>query len=105
MPLEAGLIGYGAMASLALAAKKHRPTPPLPYMPSPSTARIVGWLLVALSAMAAMLRYGPALGIVAWVGQICVAGALFVLLMSWHARHAFLLGMAGLVAAPFIMMI
>lgn len=92
MPLETGLLSYAALAALALAVKKHRPRN-LPVLPPANVARLAGWTLLALSALVAMLRFGPALGSVAWVGQLCVSGALFVLLLSWRPRLA--LGLAG----------
>lgn len=98
MPLETGLLSYAALATLALAVKKHRPKN-LPLLPSTTIAKVVGWTLLALSAIAAMLRFGPALGSVAWVGQLCVSGALFVLLLSWRPRLALLLAGSALAAA------
>ena len=99
MPLEPGLIGYAALASLALAIKKHRPAPPLPAMPSPQVARIMGWMLVILSAITAMLRFGPAMGVVAWIGQLCIAGAVFVLCLAWQPRMALAAAIPALVLA------
>lgn len=96
MPIEPGLIGYAALASLTLGMKKHRPTPPLPLMPSPQSARLLGWLLIACAAVIAILRFGPALGIVAWTGQLCLGGAALVLLLSWRPRVALLLAAPAL---------
>lgn len=99
MSLEPGLIAYAALANLAMARKKHRPAPPLPQTALPSVVRGIGILLLLVSAMAAMLRFGAAQGIVAWTGQLCVAGTALVLLMSWRPRAALMLGVPALLAA------
>lgn len=105
MPLEPGLISYAALASMALAVKKHRPAPPLPVMPAMETARWIGWMLLALALVAAVLRFGAAQGIVAWIGQMCVAGALLVLMLSWRPRLAFGLGAPALGGALLFILI
>ncbi|NWK97810.1 DUF3325 domain-containing protein [Sphingobium lactosutens] len=105
MSLETGLISYAALVSLALAVKKHRPAPPLPAMPSPRTARLIGWLLLAAALIVAIWRVGPSQGLVAWIWQMCVAGALFVLLQSWRSRLALTLAVPSLLLAPLLMMI
>ncbi len=89
--LEAGLISYAAFASLTLGMKKHRPVPPLPIMPSTDLAKGIGWLLLALAMAAAMWRLGLALGVITWIGQMCVVGGLLVLLHSWRPRIALIL--------------
>lgn len=96
MPFEAGFISYAAFASLTLAMKKHRPSPPLIVMPSPDQARIIGWLLLAVAATLAMWRFGPALGVITWIGQMCVMGGALVLLQSWKPRQALLLAVPAL---------
>jgi hypothetical protein len=100
MPLESGLIAYAALANLALARPKHRPMSPLPLMASPAVARKLGVLL--LSVLAAMLRFGVAQGVVGWIGQLCVAGAVLVLLMSWRSRVALMLGLPALLVAMLV---
>ncbi|WP_298398650.1 DUF3325 family protein [Sphingobium sp.] len=89
MSLETGLIGYAALASLALAVKKYRPAQPLPAMPSMRAARPLGWALLALAAIVAIARFGAGLGVVAWIGQLCIGGAALVLLLSWRPRLAY----------------
>lgn len=105
MLLEPGLIGYAALASLTLAMKKHRPVPQLPAMPLPALARAGGWLLLALSAAVAIVRFGPVVGVAAWIGQLCIAGAMLVLILSWQPRRALalapLFALSGLL--PFLM--
>lgn len=98
MSLESGLIGYAALASLALVVKKYRPFPPLPILPSPSAARWFGWLLLGLAAILATIRFGVEQGIVAWVGQTCISGAALVLLMSWRPHLAYALAVPALAA-------
>lgn len=99
MPIEPGLIGYAAFASLALAMKKHRPAHPIPLMPSLHSARPLGWMLIACAGVVAILRFGGAQGVVAWIGQMCVAGAAMVLLLSWRPRIALLLAPFALALA------
>lgn len=91
MLLEPGLVSYAALASLALAVKKHRPSPPLAFMPSVETARLGGWTLLGFSILVAIFRFGPEQGTIAWVGQFCVSGAILVLLLSWRPRWALLM--------------
>ncbi|HUD92374.1 DUF3325 family protein [Sphingobium sp.] len=106
MSLETGLISYAALASLALAVKKHRPSPPLPAMPSPRAARLIGWLLLAAALAVGILRVGPEQGIVAWIWQMCIAGAILVLLLSWRSRMALALAApALLLASLFLLMV
>lgn len=98
MSLETGLIGFAALTSLALATPRHRarlaaigPAPPV-------VARVAGWILMALSTVAAIAALGPAFGLVAWIGQLSIAGALLVLLLSWRPAYAapFAAGALGL---------
>lgn len=93
MPFETGLLAYAAFANLALVQKKHRPARPLPVMLTPRRARLLGWALLLASLVVALHRFGAAQGIVAWTGQLCVAGAAFVLLLSWNHRTALLAGL------------
>ena len=50
--------------------------------------RTLAGLLLALSATVAMFRFGAAMGVAAWIGQLSVGGALLVLLLSWRPRLA-----------------
>jgi hypothetical protein len=105
MPLESGLIAYAAFANLAVGIKKHRPKKPVPAMLAPPKARIAGAVLLALSLIVAVLRFGGAQGFVAWVGELCIAGAALVLLMSWRPRLALGLSLATLACAvPFMLL-
>ncbi|WP_176594065.1 DUF3325 domain-containing protein [Sphingobium sp. EM0848] len=105
MPLEAGLVSYAALASMALASKKHRSTPPLPIMPSPGMARWAGWVMLILALVVAMLRFGMAQGMVAWIGQMCVAGTGLVLLLSWRPRLALALAAPACCMALFCLLV
>ncbi|EXS69966.1 DUF3325 family protein [Sphingobium sp. Ant17] len=91
---EAGLFAYAGFASLAVARKKHRPARPLPFLPAPGRAGPIGWTLLNLSLAIAIVQLGAAQGLVAWTGQLCVAGAAFVLLLSWQHRMAIMIGIA-----------
>lgn len=103
MPLEAGLFAYAGLASLASARKKHRLARSLPGMATPGRARAIGVGLILLSLCVAILRFGAAQGLVAWTGQLCVAGAALVLLLSWHNRVAITIGMALPVVATVLL--
>ncbi|PVM83450.1 DUF3325 family protein [Caulobacter endophyticus] len=102
MPYESGLISFAAFACLALAMKKHRPGLEPLVLPPQRVLRVLGWALLALSAAVAVLRLGPALGVTAWVGQMCVAAPLLVLLLSWRPKAATALAGAGLICVPFL---
>jgi hypothetical protein len=91
MPLESGFIGFAALASLATARNKFHPSPALRRMPSPRTCRVAGWALLALSACVAVLRFGGSLGSVVWIGELCLAGLLLVLLLSWKPDRVWLI--------------
>lgn len=99
MQLDPALISYAGLASLALSVKRHRPVPPLPLMPRSGTARLAGWLLLLAALLVSIRHLGGAQGVVAWIGQTCLAGAALVLLMSWRPRLAFLLAIALLLVA------
>ncbi|AYJ86880.1 DUF3325 family protein [Sphingomonas paeninsulae] len=96
MPVDPGLIAYAALASFAAGRVRHRAAVALPLKMSPSVARIVGTLLLLFSAWVATLRFGAGLGAVAWTGQLCLAGVIFVLLLSWRPRVALLLAVPAL---------
>lgn len=98
MPFETCLIAYAAFASLTLSMHKHRPKPPLPLMPSPFAARVAGWMLLVCVGVAAIDQFGWAQGMVAGVGQICVGGAVMVLVLSWRPRVALQLAPVALTA-------
>jgi hypothetical protein len=103
MPLEGALIGYAALASLALVQKKNRPAHAGALLPSPPAARSLGIALLLLSALVVVRESGAAMGSVVWIAQLCVAGTALVLLLSWRPQLAYLIavgvGVAGLVAA------
>ena len=88
MSLEAGALGFVGLTCLSLAMAKHRSKAGLRVLPRPAVARIMGWLLLALSVIAAIAASGPAMGVVIWLGELSVAAALLVLLMSWRPAAA-----------------
>lgn len=100
MPLEPGLIGFAGLTSLAMAMKQHGSGLALLAPLPPGVARILGWTLLGLAAAAAVWRFGPGMGVAAWVGQLSVAGAALVLLMSWRPGLAPMLALAALACAP-----
>lgn len=105
MPYESGLISYAAFASLALAMKKHGSSLGWSALPPQRVLRVLGWALLALSAMAAVARMGLALGVTAWIAQMCVAAALLVLMLSWRPRLSAILAGVGLVCASFTLIL
>jgi len=105
MPYESGLISYAAFASLALAMKKHGSSLGWSALPPPRVLRMLGWALLALSAMAAVARLGLALGVTAWFAQMCVAAPLLVLVLSWRPKLSAILAGVGLVCAVLIVML
>lgn len=100
MPLEPGLIGFAGLTSLALAMKKHRPGLDARIPVSPLAVRILGWTLLGLAAAVAVWRFGAGMGVAAWLGQLSVAGAALILLMSWRPALAPRLALAALVCVP-----
>jgi len=99
MPLEPGLIAYAGLAGLAAARAKHWPARHVPAALSPVLVRAAGALLLLLSLVAALCRFGPAQGAVAWTGQLCIAGAALVLVMSWRFYAALKLAIVALLIA------
>lgn len=88
MSLEPALFAFCALACLMGAMPKHRSLLAAFRLLSPQTSRRLGWGLLAISAMTAILREGLAFGLVTWLGQFSVAGALLVLLGSRLAARA-----------------
>jgi hypothetical protein len=99
MPYESGLISYAAFASLALATKKHGSGMTWSGLPSRRALRVLGWTLLAFSAVVAVAQLGPALGVTAWIGQMSLAGPFLVLLLSWRPRLAMILAGASMICA------
>lgn len=99
MPLDAALFAYAGLAGLALGTHQHRRVAlPVIGTVEPRTAKLAGGALMALSILAAMLGYGAAQGIVAWVGLLSIAGVCLVLLLSRWPQGAL---QSGLLAAAF----
>ena len=101
MPFDSGLISYAAFASLALATKKHGNSLGWSALPPQRVLRVLGWALLAVSAIVAVARLGPALGVTAWIGQMCVAAPLLVRMLSWRPRLSAILAGVSLVCALF----
>jgi hypothetical protein len=99
MPYESGLIGYAALASLALAMKKHGSGLAWNGLPSRRVLQVLGWTLLAFSAVVAVAQLGLAMGVTVWTGQMCVAAPLLVLLLSWRPQLAAILAGASLICA------
>lgn len=99
MALEIGLISLTALSCLALSMKRHRQQIRLPVAAPAAVLRPLGWLLLGLSAAAAIVISGPRMGWVAWIGETSVAGAILVLLMSWRPAATPIIGLVALVSA------
>jgi hypothetical protein len=85
--LEVACLGYAAFANLARASHRHRNVRATGTMPTPGSARIAGWALLALSCVIAFLRFGPFQGAVAWLGMLSLGGVALVLALSrWPDR-------------------
>jgi hypothetical protein len=104
MPYESGLLGYAAFTSLALAMTKHARGLGWNTLPPRLVLKILGWALLALSATVAVIRLGPSLGVTTWIGQICVAASLLVMLLSWRPRLAAVLAGAAIICACCLML-
>ncbi|MEW5685225.1 MAG: DUF3325 domain-containing protein [Pseudomonadota bacterium] len=102
MSPEAGLISFAALTCLAAAMKKHRTGLTLPAQASPRGVRILGWTLLALAAAVGVRQAGVAMGLTAWIGQLCVAGAILVLVMSWRPALAPALACLALATTPLL---
>lgn len=100
MSFDTGLISYTALACLALTQTKHRNRAAFPL--SPRTAAILGWALLVVAAAVAIRRLGLSFGLTAWVGQLCVAGVVLVLLMSWRPNYAPPLAGVALACIPLL---
>jgi len=102
MPLESALIAYAGFALLALGTQRLRNTlapsaPPL----KPARARLIGGALLALSFVAAVLRFGSRQGPVAWFGLSSLAALALVLVLSRWPRVALgLLPAAAILLTP-----
>lgn len=80
--------------------KKHRSASVLRVLPSPGIARLVGCALLVLAAAVAIVQGGVGLGLTAWIGQMCVAAPLLVLVLSWRPNVAPPLAIAALACVP-----
>lgn len=102
MSPETGLIGFAALTCLTLAMPKHRLGIPVAAFPTARVTRGLGWILLVVSAIVAIAQDGWAFGVVAWIGQLGVAGACLVLLISWRPAYAPAAGALALACAPLL---
>lgn len=96
MPLETACLAYAGLASIAATGRRFRRA-------RPARLRIAGAALLLLSLAAAIARFGPAQGPVAWTGMLGLAGAALVLILSRWPRAA--IGLAVPLAATAPLMI
>ncbi|NUB10470.1 DUF3325 domain-containing protein [Azospirillum sp. Vi22] len=101
MILSSLCVAYAGLLALALAMDRHHEQV-LARRPSARISRLLGWagwLGLVLSLPPAVMAWGWAIGIPAWLGLLTVAAAALVLLP--HApRAALRLGPAALLCAP-----
>ncbi|MEO7467130.1 MAG: DUF3325 family protein [Pseudomonadota bacterium] len=87
MPLEIACLGYAGLASLARGSQRHRHIAARGPLTSPRLAKVTGWALLAVSCIAAFIRFGQFQGGVAWLGLLSLSGLVLVLAMSrWPDR-------------------
>jgi len=84
MSLEVALFGYAGFANLARGRGREFRTAPAER----SRARIIGWLLILASFLAALLRFGPYQAVPAWLAWLSVSGVILVLILSRWPRLA-----------------
>lgn len=104
MPLESALIAYAGFAVLALGTQRLRNAlTPLAPPVRPVPARVIGAALLGLSLAAAMGRFGPRQGPVAWLGLASLAALALVLVLSRWPRTALgVLPVTGLLLSPIV---
>lgn len=87
--LLAVVIAIGAFVALALGMKRHqRDLAGGPLGPARSRlARTTGWLLLALAWGVEAALCGPALGTLAWIGEISLAAWIAVGTLTWRATR------------------
>lgn len=104
MPLESALIAYAGFSVLALGTQRQRHAlAPLAPPLEPMSARLIGAALLVLSLAAAIGRFGPRQGPVAWLGLISLAALALVLVLSRWPRTALgVLPVTGLLLSPIV---
>jgi hypothetical protein len=83
------VLALGAFVALALGMKRHqRDLAGRPLSPAASRlATAIGWLLLALAWALEAAFLGPALGTIAWIGEISMAAWLTVGTITWRAAR------------------
>jgi hypothetical protein len=83
------VLALGAFVALAFGMKRHqRDLAGRPLGPAASRlATTIGWLLLALAWALEAALLGPALGSIAWIGEISVAAWLAVAVITWRATR------------------
>ncbi len=84
MSLEVALFGYAGFANLVRGSRRYSGT----ARPDRTRARIIGWLLILCSFLAAMHRFGPTQAAPAWLAFLSVSGVILVLVLSRWPRIA-----------------
>ena len=102
MILSSLCIAYAGFLALALAMDRHHEQI-FARRPSARTSRLLGWagwLVLGLSLPPAVMAWGWAIGLPAWLGLLTLAAAVLLLLLPHAPRAALRLGPAALVCAP-----
>ncbi|KAA0676501.1 DUF3325 domain-containing protein [Roseomonas genomospecies 6] len=102
MILSSLCIAYAGFLALALSMDRHHEQV-FARRPSARTSRFLGWagwMALGLSLPPAVVGWGWAIGLPAWLGLLTVAAAALVLLLPHAPRAALRLGPAALACAP-----
>lgn len=102
MILSSLCIAYAGLLALALAMDRHHEQV-FARRPSAGTGRLLrwaGWMTLGLSLPPAVMTWGWAIGLPAWLGLLTLATAALVLLLPHAPRAALRLGPAALLCAP-----
>ena len=102
MILSSLCIAYAGFLALALAMDRHHEQI-FARRPSARTSRLLGWagwLVLGLSLPPAVMAWGWAIGLPAWLGLLTLAAAVLLRLRPHAPRAALRRGPAALVCAP-----
>jgi hypothetical protein len=98
--MSPGIIGFAALATLYLGLSRYRPKTRLPVA-APRTALVQGGILLVL-AIALPLLDGVAVGLLGWMVQLGVAGAILALLVVVRRDAIPLAIVAAIVSLPLL---
>jgi hypothetical protein len=81
-------LAFCGLTMLALSMERHHEPimATLRRAPRPLACRLLGWALVCLAAAPALDEYGASIGTAVWVGELSLAAASVLLLLSYAPR-------------------